>query len=52
MDTIESLISAYRNGTANPSKVVRVFLDKIEANNDYYSAYQSVWAEEAMALAD
>jgi aspartyl-tRNA(Asn)/glutamyl-tRNA(Gln) amidotransferase subunit A len=52
LKTIESLFLSYREGTENPRDVTRQFLDNIESKNSYYSAYQSVWSEEAMEAAD
>ena len=50
--TIESLFLSYRDGTKKPQDVVAKFLEKIESCNAYYSAYQSVWGDEAMAAAE
>ena len=52
LTTIESLFLSYRDGTKKPHDVVAKFLEKIESRNAYYSAYQSVWKEEAMAAAE
>ena len=49
LTTIESLFWSYRDGTKKPHDVVAKFLEKIESRNAYYSAYQSVWVEEALA---
>ena len=50
--TIESLFLSYRDGTKKPQDVVAKFLEKIETHNAYYSAYQSIWVEEALAKAE
>ena len=52
LTTIESLFLSYRDGTKKPYDVVRKYLEKIESRNTYYSAYQSVWGEEAMVGAE
>jgi len=52
LTTIESLFLSYRDGIKKPHDVVAKFLEKIESHNAYYSAYQSVWKEEAMVAAE
>lgn len=52
LTTIESLFLSYRDGIKKPHDVVAKFLEKIESRNAYYSAYQSVWKEEAMVAAE
>ena len=52
LTTIESLFLSFRDGTKKPYDVVRKYLEKIETHNAYYSAYQSVWEEEALAGAE
>jgi aspartyl-tRNA(Asn)/glutamyl-tRNA(Gln) amidotransferase subunit A len=50
-DTIEKLFQSYKDGASSPTSVVTAFLEKIYSKNDYYNAYQAVWAEEALEAA-
>ena len=52
LTTIESLFLSFRDGTKKPDDVVAKYLEKIESLNSFYSAYQSVWKEEAMVAAE
>jgi aspartyl-tRNA(Asn)/glutamyl-tRNA(Gln) amidotransferase subunit A len=49
---IAELVAAYRDGTARPSDVTRAYLDCIAAHDGKIGAFQSVYAEDAMRLAE
>ncbi|MEM9031336.1 MAG: amidase [Pseudomonadota bacterium] len=50
--SLAELSDAYRAGTLRPSTVARAHLDRIERLDPKIGAFQAVYAEDAMALAD
>ena len=50
--SLADLAKAYRNGAVRPSHVVRAHLDRIERIDPLIGAFQAVYAEDAMRLAE
>jgi Asp-tRNA(Asn)/Glu-tRNA(Gln) amidotransferase A subunit family amidase len=52
LGTIASISEAYKNGLLTVKEVVSAHLDQIQSHDDKIGAYQTVFSEKAMQMAD